>query len=364
MEDLQYWLAAIRIPNLGAIMLRNIYEHFGSMEKFWKSAAHEISRIEGIDKRLYKNILKYRKTIDPKKELEKVQKSGIRVITYNSGDYPKNLRNIYDAPVLIYIKGKLLPEDNLAVAVVGSRKATSYGKHVAYRLAGELASCGITIVSGMANGIDSWAHKGALKAGGRTIAVMGNGVDYLYPKTNKDLYYEIMKSGAIVSEFPPGTLPHPSNFPKRNRIISGLSLGVVVVEAAQKSGALITADFALEQGREVFAVPGNITSLYSRGTNELIKQGAKLVEHVEDVLNELQLWCKIDKKAGNPKQDEEISLSWEEKKILNLISYQATLIDYIIIKSGLPANKVNSILTALEIKGKIKQIPGGSFIRV
>ena len=285
--------------------------------------------------------------------------------------YPPNLKNIYDAPPVVYLRGEISDADENAVAIVGSRKATPYGLKVAEKLAGELSALGITIVSGMARGIDSAAHKGAISAGGRTIAVLGCGVDIVYPCENRQLMNKIIFNGGVLSEYPPGEPPQKLNFPARNRIISGLSKGVIIVEAGQISGALITADFALEQGREVFAVPGNIDSYYSQGTNKLIKQGAKLVGCIDDILEEINIKIDDIKRAERIQCVIKDTLECIEKcegryngidecqkKILQCIAYGHKHIDNVAIETGMDIGTTSFLLTMLEVKGLVKQLPG------
>lgn len=283
--------------------------------------------------------------------------SQIKEISISDKGYPKNLRNIHGPPPVLYVKGGILPKDDIAVGVVGSRKASIYGLETCEKLAFELASMGVTIVSGMARGIDSAAHRGALKAGGRTLAVFGCGIDYIYPPENKSLAEKIEKSGALISEFGLGVEPMPYNFPRRNRIISGLSLGVIVVEAARNSGALITAAFALEQGREVFAVPGKINSATSAGVHQLIKDGAKLVGSVDDIIEELHLKIEVMDVSQNEEKSD-IKLEEEESRIYSILSDEPKHIDDIIKESGLSSSKVSNVLLALQLRKLIKELPG------
>lgn len=325
--------------------------------------------------------------------LERLDRLGIRVIGLHDDDYPARLRTIYDPPAVLFVKGTLLPEDRRAIAIVGSRRASPYGRHVAAELAAGLARHGFTVVSGLALGADAAAHEGALRAGGRTLAVLGGGVDIVYPPEHADLYGRIAASGAVISEAPPGAPSTKSSFPIRNRIISGLSVGVVVVEAPEKSGALITAAHALEQGREVFAVPGSVNSAQSRGSHQLLRDGAHLVESVEDILQEIELIIpaasrKIDPLAG-PKWDlpgEEDTpalppkqraaptppavetsppaLPPEEDALYRLLSVNAKHVDALIEESGLPPAQVNAALLVLELKGFIQRRPGNHYIRL
>lgn len=298
----------------------------------------------------------------------------IRTISINDVEYPKMLKKIHSPPKALYINGSFKEEDNFAVAIVGSRRASVYGIEMSERLGYDLALRGVTVVSGMARGIDSAAHRGALKANGRTIAVMGSGHNHIYPPENKDLYKKIASSGAVISEFENDTSPIPRNFPIRNRIISGLSLGIVVVEAAKNSGALITADFALEQNREVFAVPGKISSLTSEGTHALIKDGAKLVQSAEDIIEELSLH-EIEPEADKPSglREEKISkkttryiynsLTGDERKIYKVLSDEPGYIDDVVKESGVALSKASKVLLGLELKRLIKELPGKQFIR-
>ncbi|MBN3039340.1 MAG: DNA-processing protein DprA [Candidatus Omnitrophica bacterium] len=290
------------------------------------------------------------------------KKSPIKILNFADEEYPINLKYIFDPPASLNIKGSLLKEDSIAIAVVGSRRATYYGQHNAENLAFHLAAKGITIVSGLARGVDSAAHRGALKAGGRTIAVLGSGVDVIYPPENSKLAEDVARNGAVISEFPLGTPPFKQNFPRRNRIISGMSLGIVVIEAAKRSGALITANFALEQGREVFAIPGKIGSLTSQGTHSLIKDGAKLVESVEDIIEEiesLRIYQDVKKQEALPLP----GLSEEEKQIYDNITKEPSYIDDIMEKVIFSHGKLLNCLLRLEHKGLIKELPGKQFIR-
>jgi len=301
------------------------------------------------------------------------------LIKLNEKSYPKNLINIYDPPPELYVRGSYLPQDEKAIAIVGTRKASHYGMTIAKKLGFELASLGITIVSGMALGIDTAAHEGALSANGRTIAVLGCGLDIVYPPSNEDLMHSIISTGAVVSEFPLGTPPAHWTFPRRNRIISGLSLGVIVVEGHYKSGSMITAKLALDQGREVFAVPGNIEEEATKGPHWLIKQGAKLVESVEDVLEELRMevpnliqnskTCPENiegvksKKEGPPRADYS-NLTSDEQKIISVLSLEAQPMDNILAETKLSVPQVLNLLTMLEIKGVVKQLPGKRYVLV
>jgi len=283
----------------------------------------------------------------------------IRKITLQDKNYPAILKEIHNPPKELYIKGEIINQDKVAIGVVGTRKYTQYGKQACLDIAGKLARLGITIVSGLAKGIDTWAHQAALEQGGRTIAVLGSGLDKksFYPSSNYSLSEKICQQGAMISEYPPGTRGTQFTFPQRNRIISGLSLGVVVIEAPEESGALITATLALEQNREVFAIPGSIYEKNTQGTNQLIKMGAKLVTDVEDILDELNLshLLTIEKKKIKPENN-------EEEIILSILSAQPIHIDEIIKNSELPASTVNSVLMILELKKAVRNLGRGNYI--
>jgi DNA processing protein len=306
------------------------------------------------------------------RELSKIEELGVRPITFADKSYPESLRNIEDSLVLIYMKGEIKDEDKYAIGIVGSRNMSPYGKSVAETFSAELASKGFTIVSGMARGVDSTAHRGALKAEGRSIAVLGCGIDTPYPAENAVLIDELSRSGAVISEFPLGTPPNRENFPKRNRLISGLSLGVLIVEAAAGSGSLITAHYALEQGKDIFAVPGGITAMNSVGTNELIKKGAKLVQNVDDIIHELTPLLKGllrsspettgDKKGRNMITNlSGLEINNEEKAICNVLGSEPRHIDIISRETGIAAQKLSGILLGLELKGVVKQTEGKRF---
>ncbi len=276
------------VGEIGSIRLGKLLKYFGQPENILKAPVEKLMAVSGIGREIASKICSLKKE-DLDKELALAKKLALRIMTYEDEGYPENLKNIYDPPIVLYVKGELKAEDKFSLGIVGSRRASYYGLNSAEKFAYELSEKGFTIVSGMARGIDTYAHKGALKANGRTIAIMGSGFSHIYPPENKKLAEKIAECGAVISEFPCDAKPLPQNFPQRNRVISGLSLGLLVVEAARNSGALITADFALEQGREVFALPGKVDSNTSFGTNGLIKQGAKLVSGVDDIVEEFDL---------------------------------------------------------------------------
>lgn len=360
MTDTERLIILNMVEDLGSVRTQNLFNHFGSLDKIFKAKEDELKRIKGIGPIIASRIPEAIKKIDLKKEMNLIKKHRAWVLTFLDVSYPKNLKNIYDPPMVLYVRGNILPEDDIAIAVVGSRLASFYGLETAGRFGYELASRGITVVSGLARGIDSSAHKGALKAKGRTLAVLGSGIANIYPEEHKELAEKISESGAIISEYPMATIPDKGNFPKRNRIISGLSQGVVCVEAAEKSGALITCDIALEQNREVFAVPGKVDSRTSKGANKLIKEGAKLIQTVDDILEELDLEGLRDKcPAINlaPKLDKEESL------VYNLLSSEPMHIDDLCEKSNIGLARISSILLNLEIKKFVRQLAGKNFVK-
>lgn len=352
------WLNNIRVSN---ITTNKLLEYFDNISDIWKVTNEEILSLKGIRKSVKQRIISNREGFPLEKVLKKIEKGDIKVITVLDEEYPNRLRYIYDNPMVLYYKGKFLETDKLSLGMVGSRKATSYGKWVSQKIANELAQLGVTVISGMARGIDTQAHIGALKGNGRTIAILGSGLDVIYPKNNKRLYNEICECGAVVSEFPLGTKPFASNFPQRNRIISGLSLGVLVVEATEKSGSLITVEHAMEQGKEVFAIPGNINSIFSRGTNELIKDGAKVVMDIEDILEEINEFNEHISSTEKERVDYS-QLSSIEIKILKCIEKEPTHCDNIVYMTGLDISTVSSTLTILELKGVAEELPGRIYV--
>lgn len=362
-NSLKYWLAWNKIPDIGPKRFYKLLEYFGSVDTAWQAKLGEISKILNLSSKISSRISEEKNNIIPERELDLIHKYKVNVLTIEDVLYPENLKTIHYPPPVLYFKGTIVEADKNSISIVGSRKATYYGKMVAEKLSKDLSLAGLTIISGMARGIDTAAHKGALSVNGRTIAVLGCGIDHIYPPENRRLAQEIKESGAVISEFPLFTLPERQNFPRRNRIISGLSLGTVVVEAAEKSGALITADLALDQGREVFAIPGNINSPLSNGSHNLIKQGAKLVNNYQDILEEIHI-ALPQKTAEKEMVKENTSLTEEEKIIYRLITKEPTQIDEIIEVSKLPVGKVSEMLLTLELKDLIKEIEGKRFIKL
>ena len=358
LKELEYWVATSAIPGVGTATFNYLLKHFKTLRKFWDVGDEQIRKLK-VDAKTRESIIEFRQKVDPKVYLDTVYERGIKVVSVVDRDYPANLRQISDAPAVLYYKGNLLPADDLAMAVVGSRYPTVYGKQVTEKLVTELVVSGLAIVSGLARGIDSIAHRAALDAGGRTIAVLGSGVDLIYPPENKKLADEVVKNGALVSEFPLGFPSVPSNFPARNRIISGLSLGVLVTEAAVDSGSLITAGQAAEQGREVFAVPGPITSKMSEGANNLIKEGVHPTTNASDILQILDIERKKMQVETRDQKLETRNIAKEERKVLDLLDGQAKHIDVIVRESGLAIDKLSATLSIMELRGLVKNFGSG-----
>lgn len=356
-REILIWLNSIGLSNNH---IKNIRSYFGNLKDFWAAETKDVYNIGGLTDEVKGKIIKNKNIDNIEGLLMKLEDKKIDVITIYDDNYPTSLRYIYDSPNVLYVKGQIIEEDNLALAIVGSRKATAYGKWACEKFTRDLVNLGVTIISGLALGIDTIAHRTALNEGGRTIGILGNGIDVIYPKNNKLLYEEIIENGALISEFPLGTPPLPYNFPQRNRIISGLSMGVIVIEAQEKSGSLITAHHALEQGKEVFALPGNINSIFSGGTNKLIKDGAKPLLSIEDITEEIP---ELMKKQGISKTNniDYSNLSETEMKVIELLKEGPLYIDIIAYRIGLDISTINSVLTILELKGMIKELPGKLF---
>ena len=359
-DELKYWVAFSRIPGIGRVRFKLLESFFGSLREAWEAHAGPL-KAAGLDSRTIGSITSRRPKVDPDEELSRIVESDIQALTWHDEAFPSRLKEIYDVPPVLYVKGSLLFEDERSVAVVGTRRPTAYGRQVAHRLTYDIANAGVTIVSGLARGIDSIAHKAALDAGHRTIAVMGSGIDVIYPREHDLLAEQIVERGALVSEHPMGTRPDSKNFPRRNRILSGMTLGTVVIEAGETSGALITARHSNDENREVFAVPGNIFSPGSSGTNRLIKDGsAKLVSNFTDVLEELNLTSvgsQIEMVALFPEDE-------TESEVLRCVSYDPIHIDEVIRESELGISTVSSALAMMELKGIVKQVGGMNYIRI
>ncbi|HQP06751.1 MAG TPA: DNA-processing protein DprA [Smithellaceae bacterium] len=384
-ENLKYWLALMSVEGVGDTLFGPLLERFGSPAAVFSASVHELAGVPKMSKKISQTILAFNDWDGILRQIDGLNKAGIRIVTFLDENYPRHLLNVYDRPALLYVAGHL-HSDDISIAIVGSRHASTYGKYTTDRISRELALRGATIVSGMARGIDSCAHRGALAANGRTIAVLGSGLDVIYPPENKKLFEAIVEQGAVISEYPPGTQPLPFHFPARNRIISGISYGVLVVEAGEKSGSLITAKLAMEQGREVFAIPGPIDSASSRGANHLIKQGAKLIDSVDDILEEIlpQLErtarepVSPDRKATQTGSEQPYpqkngvperavleknveTLLPTDRKILKAIADGKTHADDIIQETGIPPAEAMGALMRLELQGRVLQHPGKLF---
>jgi len=363
MTDTEACIALNMVPNLGPMRLRKLLEVFETPQRILLAKAAELRAVEGIGAELAKTIAAWEQQIDLQSELKRITEFGARVITQTSPEYPRDLREIYNPPILLYVWGTLDERDHRAVSVVGSRKTSHYGLECAKRLSYQLAYAGLTVVSGLARGIDTAAHQGALAAQGRTIGVIGSGLMDLYPPENLGLAEKIAESGAVVSEFPMTFPPDRQTFPYRNRIVAGWGAGLLVVEAGQKSGALITAGQAIEHGRLVYAVPGPIDRPGSMGANRLIQQGAKLVMSASDILDDLNsLFPQITQRpAANPATS---SLSPDEKAVLAVLDTTETPLDTLVVTTGLPTSRVSTALLMLEMKRLAKQLPGQHFVKL
>jgi len=359
--SLESLLRLYSIPGIGAARMRNLLNTFNSPDEVLKAPVQKLLQIQGIDKKIATNIQNGINQEFINKQLEQLNKNKIDILSYWDENYPERLKKIYDPPAFLFIKGSIIPQDDLSIGIVGSRATSQYGKSVTEQFSKDLIELKFTIISGMARGIDSVAHKTALKSGGRTIAVLGSGIDNIYPPENNKLLEQIAENGAVISEYPLGTYPDAGNFPKRNRIISGLSLGVLITEAGAKSGALITAFQALEQNREVFAVPGPINSGKSAGSNQLIKEGAKLVQGVQDIIRELENQIEVRIKTPIIKPPNLKSL---DKVIYDLLQDEPQHVDNLAMKSGKSVPEVLTVLLTLELMGIVKQLSGKMFIQV
>jgi DNA processing protein len=353
-HELLGWLTLRKIPQFGDRLIRKLMEVYPSSEAVFCASGDELMERTGIPKSLACEIQDISWQRRAQDEIKAIQREGIVVMTLKDIHYPESLSAIPDPPPILYMKGEYSSADPQAVAIVGSRKASPYGIRTAERISSELAAYGFTIISGLARGIDSAAHRGALTAGGRTLAVLGCGLDILYPPENTNLQERIVQKGAVFSELPLGTAPLPNHFPNRNRIISGLSLGTLVVEAAARSGSLITAQCALEQGREVFAIPGNLGLPNSQGANRLIKAGAKLVEEACDIVEELQPQLAGRFQVATKKKPAELDST--EETLYELLSDEPRHIDELVTESRLSSAQVTGVLLQLELKGTIKHL--------
>jgi len=354
------------IEGLGPIRVRQLLEHFGEAPAVLRASRQQLLQVRGIGEETAEAIAHWEKAVDLAAELKRIADFGCRVVAQDDAEYPELLRQIYDPPVVLYVKGQLLPKDKNAVALVGSRMTTHYGIEAARKLAYQLAYLGVTVVSGGARGIDSAAHQGALSANGRTIVVLGTGINLVIPPENAQLFERIAANGALLTQFPFNRPGDKQSFPIRNRIIAGMTLGTVVVEANLTSGALITANFANDYGRQVFAVPGRIDSPRSKGCHDLIKKGAKLCEGAEDILSEFEYLFPASNRPPSPAETgvlPALTLSENEQKVYDLLSNDELGIDDVIRKSGLPSSAASVSLLSLEMKRLIRQLPGKLFVK-
>ena len=357
------WLALSLIPGLGSVGIKALLTKFGAPEAVFRARASELSSVGGLRREIAGKIVRREFMMDPLKTARKVEGLGAKILTYGDAEYPPLLREIHDPPMVLFLKGTEIPSNKTFVSVVGSRNPTPYGLKTAEGIAQGLARRGLGIVSGMARGVDSAAHWGCLGGKGFTVAVLGTGIDIVYPASNKKLFEQIAEHGSVITEFPLGTPPEPKNFPIRNRIISGLSKGTVVVEATRNSGSLITAELGLEQGREVFAVPGSVHSFKSTGCHHLIKQGAKLVENSDDVLDELGMNYPLTQKTDTFRGPSAPILENTERTLYDIIGDFPMHIDEIARQGGLEPGSVSGTLLKMELKGLVRQLPGKFFVR-
>ena len=355
--DAQFWVGFQYARRIGPIRLKRLTDRFGSIQDAWNASQPDLRAV--LDEASVDSVVRVRKTLDLEKEMERIFSLGIEVITLGDETYPQLLREVPTPPAVLYIKGTVLDQDQKAVAMVGTRRCTSNGRQMAVTMAEELARAGVTVISGLALGIDGQAHRGALAGGGRTIAVLGSGVDQIYPSSHRDLAAQIIENGAIISDYPPGTKPDARNFPPRNRIIAGLSRGVVVVEAPAKSGALITVDFAADYGRDVFCVPGNAMSELSAGCHALIRDGARLITSATDLLDDLGF---AQPPAGAAIQ-QSFPMSDEERHLMNHIRWEPQHIDEVAAAAGLSPSQAGALMTLLELKGAIRDAGSQHYVR-
>lgn len=350
-DERAYWVALTMVSQIGPARLARLLERFGDAEDAWTASPLDLAGA-GLDRRAIESLLSLRQKLDPAAEWRRIEASGAQVLTLDDLAYPSRLREIADPPPVLYVHGDLIEADDWAIAVVGTRRSTPYGRQATERIVGEVAAAGVTVVSGLALGIDTYAHRAALTHGGRTIAVLGSGIDRIYPSQNRTLAEQIARQGAVISEYPLGTPPDAMNFPRRNRIVAGLARATLVVEADHKSGAMITATQAAEQGRDVFAVPGSILSPMSAGPNQLIKEGARVVTSAADILEELDLTAAVEQRAVR----EALPADPVEASVLSLLTHEPAHIDDLTRAAKLPASVVSATLTLLELKGLARQV--------
>ena len=359
MDEKKYWIGFNLIKGIGAVRMQGLVAYFGDLASAWNADASQLMEA-GLSAKLAEKVLGAKKQIDLDQVWAKIEAQGIQILIWTDESYPSRLREIDQPPPILYLRGEYVDDDVFAVAIVGTRKVTPYGRQVTEEIASFLAGNGITVVSGLARGVDAIAHQAALKAGGRTLAVLGSGVDKIYPPEHRGLAEQIMTRGAVISDYAVGTPPDASNFPPRNRIISGLSLAVVVIEAAETSGALITAEFAAEQGREIFAVPGSILAPQSKGTNRLIQKGAQPLLTPADLMQALDLTRMGDHKTAR----RALPSDETEALVLNVLGREPLHVDEIRNQANLPIEKISATLTMMELKGMVRQVGGMNYVAV
>ena len=359
MDDRKFWVGFNLIKGIGAVRMQGLVAHFGDMESAWKAPPAELAEA-GLGLKLIERVVQARQGVDLDQVWEKIDKQEIKILTWQDETYPQRLKEIDQPPPVLYVRGEYLLDDLFAVAIVGTRRVTPYGRQITEELSSYLAANSMTVISGLARGVDAVAHQSTLKAGGRTIAVLGSGVDKIYPPEHRALAEQMIERGAIISDYAPGTPPDASNFPPRNRIISGLSLAVVVVEAGETSGALITAEFAAEQGREVFAIPGSILAPQSKGTNKLIQNGALPLLSVSDLMQALDITRVGEHKAARKIMPSDAI----EARLYSVLSSEPLHVDEIRNQSELPIEKVSAALALMELKGMVRQVGGMNYVAV
>jgi DNA processing protein len=356
-DETKYWVAFHQTPYIGPARLTRLRQRFGALGAAWKADERALAAV--LDGRAVESLLRTRGSLDPDRELERIERAGIRPISLDDSRYPRLLREIAAPPPVLYVRGELTPADEVAIAIVGTRRATASGREIASRLGEELAAAGVTIVSGLARGIDGAAHQAALRADGRTIAVLGSGPDVIYPPEHRQLAERIAEQGAVIADYPPGRKPDAVNFPARNRIISGLSLGVILVEAPARSGALITADFAAEQGREVFVAPGAMLAAASAGSNALLRDGARAITSAQDVLDDLRIG---ERGAAAPVQ-QLLPIDGDAGRLLALLSHDPAHIDDLALAAGLEIAHAGALLMMLQLDGRVRDVGLNHYVR-
>lgn len=356
-EEAAFWLAISRVAHIGPVRIDRLMLRYGSLEAAWAAPVDDLRAV--LEPRALAELVAARRHVDPETDLRKLSSVGTRVTYPGHPGYPRLLAEISGRPSILFVRGELVPADDAAVGIVGTRRASPYGRQVAERMASELAKAGVTVISGLARGVDAAAHRGALDAGGRTIAVLGSGVDVIYPSEHAKLAEQILSAGAIVSEQPPGAKPDARNFPARNRIISGMSVGVAVIEAPLRSGALITATFAADQGRDVFVVPGSVLAESSEGSNALLRDGARIVRDGNDILEDLDLGTRATPMSAQA----QLQFTGDESRLYDAIHDDPKHIDELADETGLSLQTVSESLLIMELRGVIRNFGAQYYVR-